>query len=122
MTHRTAGRTWFLPRQLNRKFTFREKLATWIFGEYKRVDGKTLIRPYALAKKFNEFGYTQYNPYLYCSYFGKVRYLIEEEERYGPTVCKSPEAAELYADEMERVAETVKRLKVMAETRFKEFK
>lgn len=107
---------WFIPKQLDRKFSLKEKLATWIFGRYTSgPDGKTQIRPYALARSFNKHGYTDANPYLYFSYFGSIRYLIEEEQRYGATTCKTMEAAELYADELERVEAILQRLRKKTE-------
>lgn len=79
---------WSLPRVLDRKYTFKEKLEVWLFGDcFKDDQGIWRIRPYALYRKFVN-GQTSENPYLRHRFRREPEYLFNEELHYTSEAVK----------------------------------
>lgn len=111
------GKVWLLPACLDRKFSLKEKLSVWLFGDHYIEDHEIRIKPYALARKFNKDGYTTNNPYLWIGFFGNLRHLMHEEMRYSPTCIKSDIARQYYEKDMARIAEDLKALRLIRQFR-----
>lgn len=70
-----------------REFSLWERLLGMILPYYyDHEKGLIRIRPYALYLKFDKDGKCQENPFLHFSFFGGIRWLIHEENRYRDLV------------------------------------
>jgi hypothetical protein len=111
------GRIWLLPASLDRKFSLKEKLSVWLFGDHYTEDFDIHIKPYALARKFNKDGYTKNNPYLWIGFFGNLRHLMNEEMRYSPVCIKSDVARRYHEQDMARIKEDLRALSLIRKFR-----
>jgi hypothetical protein len=76
------SRIWLLPKVLDRKYTFAEKIRHHVFGVRNVYDENMrqyIPTQYSLFKKFNKLGYTERNPYYSIGHSGSVTAHIQLE-------------------------------------------
>ncbi len=88
-----------LPALLDRSYSLKERLSVWFRGEtYLSKCGETRLKPYAIYRKFNSYGYCLLDPYRDMNQ--KVNPIAERRyyERDG-LVFKSEDAKRFYDED-----------------------